>query len=105
MITLPAQSEPRLSIPDRLLRIGLAIAGLALVVCRLETAPALAVEAVRVPVDAPVIDLTNVVERNKSDGDVIQISTAPGPDGIVRRIAVARANRGAARLDRLRADQ
>ncbi len=30
------------------------------------------------PVDAPVIDLTHVVERNKSDGDVIQISTAPG---------------------------
>jgi PAS domain S-box-containing protein len=56
------------------------------------------VEAVRVPVDAPVIDLTNVVERNKSDGDVIQISTAPGPDGIVRRIAV-RARESGARPD------
>jgi diguanylate cyclase (GGDEF)-like protein/PAS domain S-box-containing protein len=50
--------------------------------------PALAVEAVRVPADVAAIDLTNIVERNRSDGDVIQISTAPGADGIVRRIAV-----------------
>jgi diguanylate cyclase (GGDEF)-like protein/PAS domain S-box-containing protein len=49
---------------------------------------AFAVDAVRVPLDVPALDLTNVVERNKSDGDVIQISTAPGADGIVRRIAV-----------------
>ncbi len=47
-----------------------------------------AVEAVRVPVDVPALDLTNVVTRNRSDGDVIQISTAAGTDGIVRRIAV-----------------
>jgi diguanylate cyclase (GGDEF)-like protein/PAS domain S-box-containing protein len=51
-------------------------------------APASAVEAVRVPLDAVAIDLTDVVETYRSDGDVIQISTAPGPDGIVRRIAV-----------------
>jgi hypothetical protein len=74
-----------LSISDRIFRLGLAIAGLACAFC---AAPGPGVEAVRVPVDVPVIDLTNVVERNKSDGDVIQISTAPGPDGIVRRIAV-----------------
>ncbi len=49
---------------------------------------ALAIEAVRVPTDVPALDLTNVVTRNTSDGDVIQISTAPGADGIVRRIAV-----------------
>ncbi|MCX7326930.1 MAG: diguanylate cyclase, partial [Hyphomicrobiales bacterium] len=47
-----------------------------------------AIEAVRVPVDVPALDLTNIVTRNRSDGDVIQISTAPGADGIVRRIAV-----------------
>jgi len=47
-----------------------------------------AVEAVRVTLDATALDITNVVERYRSEGDVIQISTAPGPDGIVRRIAV-----------------
>ncbi len=52
------------------------------------THAASAIEAVRVPVDVPALDLTNVVTRNRSDGDVIQISTAPGADGIVRRIAV-----------------
>jgi diguanylate cyclase (GGDEF)-like protein len=54
-----------------------------------------AVDAVRVPVDVPVIDLTKAVERNRSDGDVIQISTAPGADGIVRRIAVRAKEAGA----------
>ncbi len=47
-----------------------------------------AVEAVRVGLDAPAIDLTPMIERYRSDGDLIQIATAPGRDGIVRRIAV-----------------
>src|SRR5688500_18399150 len=34
------------------------------------------------------IDLTPAIERYNSDGDEIRISTAPGGDGIVRRIAV-----------------
>ena len=50
--------------------------------------PAAAVEAVRVAPDAPAIDLTPMIERYRSDGDLVQISTAPGRDGIVRRIAV-----------------
>ena len=45
-------------------------------------------EAVRVTLNAPAIDLTGIVERHSSDGDVLQISTAPGADGIVRRMAV-----------------
>jgi diguanylate cyclase (GGDEF)-like protein/PAS domain S-box-containing protein len=50
---------------------------------------ALAVEAVRVTLEATAIDLTPAVERyDRSDGDVIQISTAPGRDGIVRRMLV-----------------
>jgi diguanylate cyclase (GGDEF)-like protein/PAS domain S-box-containing protein len=49
---------------------------------------ALALEALRVPTDVPALDLTNSVTRNRSEGDVIQISTAAGADGIVRRIAV-----------------
>lgn len=51
-------------------------------------APARAAEAVRVILDAPAIDLTSAVERYRSEGDEIRISTAPGRDGIVRRIAV-----------------
>jgi diguanylate cyclase (GGDEF)-like protein/PAS domain S-box-containing protein len=61
---------------------------LLLVALLANTVAAYAVDAVRVPLDVPALDLTGVVERNKSDGDVIQISTAPGADGIVRRIAV-----------------
>ncbi len=47
-----------------------------------------AVEAVRVLPDSTAIDLTGVVERFSGEGDRIQISTAPGTDGIVRRIEV-----------------
>ena len=50
---------------------------------------AFAVEAVRVPPDAQAIDLTQVVEHYKSTGDAIQVSTAPGADGITRRIEVS----------------
>ncbi|AWN39279.1 EAL domain-containing protein [Methylobacterium durans] len=57
--------------------------------------PARAVEAVRVTLDAPVIDLTPMIERYRSDGDLIQISTAPGKDGIVRRIVVKARDTGA----------
>ena len=42
----------------------------------------------RVAPDAPAIDLTPMIERYRADGDLVQISTAPGRDGIVRRIAV-----------------
>jgi len=47
-----------------------------------------AVEAVRVDPKMKAIDLTPAIERYRSDGDEIRISTAPGRDGIVRRIAV-----------------
>ena len=46
------------------------------------------VEAVNVRLDAAAIDLTDAVERPKADGDILQVSTAPGADGIVRRIGV-----------------
>ena len=45
-------------------------------------------EAVRVNLEAQAIDLTPMVERYRSEDDEIRISTAPGRDGIVRRIAV-----------------
>ena len=47
-----------------------------------------AVESVRVPHDATAIDLTNAVETHASQSDRLQVSTAPGSDGIVRRIEV-----------------
>ena len=50
--------------------------------------PAHAVDAISVRTDAPAIDLTGVLEFQHSDTDRIQVSTAPGPDGIVRRIEV-----------------
>jgi len=50
--------------------------------------PARALDAVSVRGDAPAIDLTGVLEHQRSDADRIQVSTAPGTDGIVRRIEV-----------------
>src|SRR5476651_2711531 len=50
--------------------------------------PARAIDAVSVRGDAPAIDLTAILDHQRSDSDRIQVSTAPGPDGIVRRIEV-----------------
>ena len=50
--------------------------------------PSRAIESIRVPLDAPAIDLTRSVESYNSQGDRLQVSTAPGSDGIVRRIEV-----------------
>ncbi len=75
--------------------------------------PALAVEAVAVRTDAPAIDLTEALEYQRTENDRIQVSTAPGPDGIIRRIEVrgregstnwavfALANNGDEQIDRL----
>ncbi len=50
---------------------------------------ALAIDAVRVSRDAEAIDLTRAVTLyNNVEGDRIQVATAAGPDGIVRRIEV-----------------
>jgi diguanylate cyclase (GGDEF)-like protein/PAS domain S-box-containing protein len=47
-----------------------------------------AVDAVSVRSDSAAIDLTGILEFQKSDTDRIQVSTAPGTDGIVRRVEV-----------------
>jgi diguanylate cyclase (GGDEF)-like protein/PAS domain S-box-containing protein len=72
-----------------------------------------AVEAVNVRTDAAAIDLTDAVQLQHTDGDRIQVSTAPGDDGIIRRIEVrareagknwavfALANNGDEQIDRL----
>jgi diguanylate cyclase (GGDEF)-like protein/PAS domain S-box-containing protein len=60
----------------------------AISIVSLTTSPARAVEAVNVRVDIAAIDLTDAVEQLKSEGGRIQVSTAPGSDGIVRRLEV-----------------
>ncbi|MDJ0930278.1 EAL domain-containing protein [Breoghania sp.] len=50
--------------------------------------PARAVEAISVPPNVNAIDLTHSVERYVNHGASLQVSTAPGADGIVRRIEV-----------------
>jgi diguanylate cyclase (GGDEF)-like protein/PAS domain S-box-containing protein len=50
--------------------------------------PAAAVEAVQVPTDAPALNLSRSLEYYKNLQDRVAVSTAPGPDGIVRRIEV-----------------
>jgi diguanylate cyclase (GGDEF)-like protein/PAS domain S-box-containing protein len=64
---------------------------LLLAACR----PALAVQSIRVSPDSDAIDLTRAVERYSAQGDRIQVSTAPGADGIVRRIEVSALEAGA----------
>ncbi len=57
--------------------------------------PACAVQSVRVSPESDAIDLTRAVERYSAQGDRIQVSTAPGADGIVRRIEVSALEPGA----------
>jgi diguanylate cyclase (GGDEF)-like protein/PAS domain S-box-containing protein len=61
---------------------------LALVFAALDVRPAGAVDAIRVNPDTAAIDMTRVVQYFHVPVDTVQISTAPGADGIVRRIAV-----------------
>ena len=64
------------------------LAALALGLMIVAATPAWAVDAVSVRGDVSAIDLTAVLEHQHSDTDRIQVSTAPGTDGIVRRIEV-----------------
>jgi diguanylate cyclase (GGDEF)-like protein/PAS domain S-box-containing protein len=52
------------------------------------TPHAMALDAVRIRTDQTAINLLPAIERYQSQGDRITISTAPGADGIVRRIEV-----------------
>jgi diguanylate cyclase (GGDEF)-like protein/PAS domain S-box-containing protein len=54
----------------------------------LPSLPARALEAISVPLDGKTLDLTNKVQLFRQPDDKIQVSTAPGADGIVRRIEV-----------------
>ena len=86
---------------------------LAIAAALFSAAPANAVDAVNVRTDAAAIDLTDAVEFQQTDNGRIQVSTAPGADGIIRRIEVrgreagrnwavfALANNGEEQIDRL----
>jgi len=65
-----------------------ALAGLIALTAVMAGTAARAVEAVNVRLDAPAIDLTAATDLQHTESDRIQVSTAPGPDGIVRRIEV-----------------
>jgi hypothetical protein len=69
-------------------RILLAIAAIMLV------GQAAALEAVSLPLEAETLDLGGAIERYYNQGERIQVSTAPGADGIVRRIEVRSENAG-----------
>ena len=50
--------------------------------------PAAAVEPIAIGRDDVALDLSGALEIYRNQGDNFQVSTAPGPDGIVRRIEV-----------------
>jgi len=50
--------------------------------------PAFAVEPIKIARDDKALNLSEAVEIYRNQGENFQVSTAPGPDGIVRRIEV-----------------
>ena len=70
------------------MRIGRLLACLILAAVALGSGRAHAVEAVAIRLGTPAIDLLPASDRHQTDGDRLQVSTAPGADGIVRRIEV-----------------
>ena len=70
------------------MRIARLAAFLSLAIVTLSLGPAYALEAVTIRLGTPAIDLKPAAERHQTDSDRLQLSTAPGSDGIVRRIEV-----------------
>ena len=54
----------------------------------LNVVPTFALEPIKVSVDDVAIDLTDAIDKHRRSTGVLQISTAPDTDGIVRRIEV-----------------
>ncbi len=93
----------------------IAVLVLAAVSAALSMTTASALEAISVPLDGRTLDLTGMVQLFNEPDDRIQVPTAPGPDGIVRRIEIkaqegvggsdwavfALANNGDEQIDRL----
>ncbi len=83
--TVAEAPAPEVSLRSR----GIAGWLLLIVFVMLAVRPALAVESVVVPLDVDAIDLSRSVEMHPGVGERLQVSTAPGADGIVRRIEVS----------------
>jgi diguanylate cyclase (GGDEF)-like protein/PAS domain S-box-containing protein len=64
------------------------VIALALFATLLGSLPARALEPIPVPIDVEALDITNSVDLHREAGTRLQVSTAPGADGIVRRIEV-----------------
>jgi diguanylate cyclase (GGDEF)-like protein/PAS domain S-box-containing protein len=76
---------------------GAVISALVVVIAALASAaPARALQPVAVPAHVDAIDLTRVAERFAGEGDRIQLTTAPGADGVVRRIEIQAQKPGSA---------
>jgi diguanylate cyclase (GGDEF)-like protein/PAS domain S-box-containing protein len=77
-------------------RLGLALVLLALAFAALSGPAAYAVSRiVRIAPSDDAIDLASAIEYFSGAGDKLQVATAPGPDGIVRRIEVGALQAGA----------
>jgi len=61
---------------------------LAAILCLCALSPAFAIEPIKIARDDVALDLSGAVEIYRNQGENFQVSTAPGPDGIVRRIEV-----------------
>ncbi len=73
------------SLPAAKHAVALLLAALLLALAAL---PASAVEPIKISPDDVALDLSRAVEIHRDQGENFQISTAPGADGIVRRIEV-----------------
>jgi diguanylate cyclase (GGDEF)-like protein/PAS domain S-box-containing protein len=64
------------------------VAALAIVLLLAASISALAVEPIKISREDVALDLSDAVQIHRNQGDNFQVSTAPGADGIVRRIEV-----------------
>ncbi|SFI37693.1 PAS domain S-box-containing protein/diguanylate cyclase (GGDEF) domain-containing protein [Aquamicrobium aerolatum DSM 21857] len=65
------------------------ISAFAVIVLSVFTLPAMAIEPIKISRDDVALDLSKAVEIYRDQGENFQVSTAPGIDGIVRRIEVS----------------
>ncbi|MBL8577452.1 MAG: EAL domain-containing protein [Mesorhizobium sp.] len=71
-----------------MLKARLASLALAAVTLLCAATAALAIEPIKISRDNVALDLSGAVQIYRNQGENFQVSTAPGPDGIVRRIEV-----------------
>src|SRR5690606_10139853 len=81
-------AETRVSLLRRRQTVPGAIAILTWLLVVLAAAPAGAIEPIKISRDDVALDLSKAVEIHRDQGENFQVSTAPGADGIVRRIEV-----------------